>query len=103
MNESQPEKRHSSTWGAATDKDIRRVMRPAPRSVSASGKPGFVDMCPICVFLLDSEDGQILFERYMRADVHVDGQTITAVGWHCEMCGASGAGQIPGFHEKPEK
>jgi len=60
-------------------------------------------MCPICVFLLDSEDGQILFERYMRADVHVDGQTITAVGWHCEMCGASGAGQIPEFHEKPEK
>lgn len=60
-------------------------------------------MCPICVFLLDSEEGQVLFERYMRADVHMEGQAIAAVGWHCEMCGASGAGQIPEFHEKPEK
>jgi hypothetical protein len=71
------------------------------------GKPGLVDLCPICVFLLESEEGQILFEHNMVVDVHVsaDGQghAISSTGWHCQMCGAVGKGEIPQFHEKPRE
>jgi hypothetical protein len=68
----------------------------------AKRKPGLVDLCPICVFLLESEEGEILFEQNMIADVHMERGTISSVGWHCRMCGASGMGEIPQFHEKPK-
>jgi hypothetical protein len=68
-------------------------------------EPGFVDFCPICVFLLESEEGQLLFEQNMVAEIHIvnngQGHAISSVGWHCQMCGASGEGEIPQFHEKP--
>ncbi len=69
----------------------------------SKGEPGLVDICPICVFLLENEEGEILFELNMIADVYMDGKVIVSVGWHCQMCGASGVGDIPQFHEKSRK
>ena len=66
-------------------------------------EPGLVDLCPICVFLLDSEEGQILFEHNIVADIHKRENIIMYVGWRCLMCGATGVGEIPQFHEKPKE
>jgi hypothetical protein len=103
MGKLQPEKQQTSGRGAVTDGVTRRVIKSVPRSVSQSGEPGLVELCPICVFLLDSEEGQVLFENNMIADVHMERGVISSVGWHCRMCGASGEGQIPEFHEKPRR
>lgn len=83
-----------------------RERRPEKQNI-VRREPDFVELCPISAFLLESEAGEILFEQNMIADIHMfsDGlkQGISSVGWHCRMCGASGVGEIPQFHEKPRE
>ena len=85
---------------------LMRERQPEKRNI-ARREPDLAAQCPISVFLLESEDGEILFEQNMIADIQMfsDGQKqgISSVGWHCRLCGASGVGEIPQFHEKPRE
>jgi hypothetical protein len=108
MSQRQPDpwKRHA--WGpVSSETNGRRARHQAPFSMNEPGSPGLVDLCPICVFLLESDEGQILFEQTMIADIHLvserQGPVIASTGWHCQLCGASGEGEIPQFHEKPRE
>ncbi len=69
--------------------------------------PNAAEMCPICVLLLETEEGQALFGKYMYADIQIvsdgKGNVASRTGWVCHMCGASGEGRVPEFHDKPGK
>lgn len=62
------------------------------------------EMCPICIILLETAEGIELFAKYMLASIQVasdgKGNVTSTTGWKCEMCGASGVGKVPEFHEK---
>ncbi len=74
--------------------------------LASSSDPNATEMCPICVLLLETEEGQALFGKYMYADIQIisdgKGNVASRTGWVCKMCGASGEGRVPEFHDKPK-
>lgn len=86
-------------WSTAFDNVTMSIYEP-----SAEAKDTF---CPICVLLLETEEGQEIFGKYMMATARIIsdgmGNATTERGWKCSACGAIGEGRVPEFHDKPKE
>jgi len=91
-------KRHIGGWVDMTDH--------ATWTLAGEPDPNAPEMCPICVLLLETEEGIALFGKYMYADIQIvsdgKGNVASRTGWICKMCGSSGEGKVPEFHDKPK-
>lgn len=65
-------------------------------------EPSTGEVCPMSALILETDEGIALWDKYMTMGVTTTTYSTTStMYWHCAMCGASGEGRVPYFHDKP--
>ena len=88
-----------TSWSMAHDNTTWSIYEPSTEVKDT--------LCPICVLLLETEEGQEIFGKYMLTTARIisdgKGNVTSERGWKCSACGASGEGRVPEFHDKPKQ